>query len=783
MPVAGLLSVRFGPMARGSSGVARRAPAGDRLRPRVAIAAVALSVTATAVPLALILQPELRGQVMPARLATLLLGLLLSVPAAVGLGAAFSGLKRLSLVENGAGRSYEATVLRILVTALLFSHAAVTGILAGPSPAGSRMLATAEAGLVVGWLILLGVMLRPRLSAWLRRCAIVLDAAVISLFLHFGGQEAAGWYPLYLLVTAYAGFRVGIGALVGNAAVGVLGFGVVAATTAFWQQQPALTAECALALLLLPVLAQGPVRAIAEARASAATAEYGKSRFVAVLAETLRGTLFGKAPESRAELREVEFRDLPPRLADILDLAAIESGTYAPRTEAFDVHELVNDALFARRAIAESKGVALRGWIDPYLPYLLRGWRQSLDRILGNLLSHAIEAATSGAVQLCLSVAEKDDDRVRLALTVESVGEVAPIIAAAMADPFAPGTGAVGETAIGLALVRRAVELMGGTLSADAAPAGQARIIAELTFGIDKGSADPPLHSSGCPILIVTGDSIFAGNVSEQLSAWDAPVSWIGESDAALNYIAWLDPAVRAVLIVDGRAKPLLAMSFVERATALDGTPPFALFVAEPAQIAALGELEDGEVAAFLPAPLDPHLLANALHALPLRAEAAARSHTVPENAARADGGGDGAAPLGERVTPIAAHPRFAADAMPIVDQRRIEALRELGGQEGFLGDLIETFRADAQQIMRRLQRAAAIADTAAFAQGLRALGQAAGHIGALPLAQLTASLRNLNAAELRDQGSLHLQRLEAEIDRLAGALRRYLDAAGAQRP
>jgi hypothetical protein len=47
--------------------------------------------------------------------------------------------------------------------------------------------------------------------------------------------------------------------------------------------------------------------------------------------------------------------------------------------------------------------------------------------------------------------------------------------------------------------------------------------------------------------------------------------------------------------------------------------------------------------------------------------------------------------------------------------------LRELGGQEGFLGDVIETFRADAQQIMRRLTRAAAIADVAAFAQGLRA--------------------------------------------------------------
>lgn len=753
----------------------------DQLPPHVAIAAVALSIAATAVPLALILEPELRAQVAPPRLANLLLGLLLSVPAGVGLAAAFSGLRRLSRFDNGAGWIYEAAVLRILVAAMLFSHAAVIGVLS-PSSASSRMLLTAEAGLVVGWLVLLTLLMRLTASIWLLRCATVLDAAILAFFLHFGGPDAAGWYPVYLLLIVYGGFRFGIGALVGNAALAVLGFGAVAATTAFWQQQPALTAECGIALLLLPVLAQGPVRAIAEARASAATAEHGKSRFVAVLAEILRGTLFGRAQGTRADLREAQFRALPPQLANILDLAAIEAGTYAPRTEPFDIHELVNDAVLAARVTAASKGVALRGRIDPYLPYLLRGWRQSFDRILSNLLSHAIEAAKTGTVELRLLLADKDDEKVRLTLTVESVGEAAPAVAATMADPFAAGTGAVGQAAIGLALVRRAVELMGGSLTVEATASAHTRLTAELTFAIDKAAAEPPLQSAGCPVLIVTGDSVFAGNVCDYLTAWDAPVSWIGESEAALNYIVWLDQAVRAVLVVDGRTRPLSAMSFVERAAALDGTPPFALFVAESAQLAALADLEDGEVAAFLPAPLNPQLLANALHALPLRADAAARRETLAENTPQTAGAADGP-PFGNRVTPIAAHPRFAGEPTPVVDPRRIEALRELGGQEGFLGDLVETFRDDAREIMRRLARAVAVADVAAFAQGLRALGQAAGHIGALPLAQLTASLRSLNAGDLRDQGSVHLQRLEAEIERLAAALRRHVDLAEAQRP
>src|SRR3989442_5334588 len=92
-------------------------------------------------------------------------------------------------------------------------------------------------------------------------------------------------------------------------------------------------------------------------------------------------------------------------------------------------------------------------------------------------------------------------------------------------------------------------------------------------------------------------------------------------------------------------------------------------------------------------------------------------------------GVGGGVGPCAEWVTPIAAHPRFAADPTPTVDEHMIAKLQELGGEDDFLHDVIESFRADAERIMQRLGRAAAAADPAAFAQGLRALRQAAGHV------------------------------------------------------
>ncbi len=44
-------------------------------------------------------------------------------------------------------------------------------------------------------------------------------------------------------------------------------------------------------------------------------------------------------------------------------------------------------------------------------------------------------------------------------------------------------------------------------------------------------------------------------------------------------------------------------------------------------------------------------------------------------------------------------------------------------------------------------------------------------------------SLRGLTVGELRDDGSIHLQRLDGEVDRLAAGLLAYLGETEARRP
>jgi len=125
-------------------------------------------------------------------------------------------------------------------------------------------------------------------------------------------------------------------------------------------------------------------------------------------------------------------------------------------------------------------------------------------------------------------------------------------------------------------------------------------------------------------------------------------------------------------------------------------------------------------------------------------------------------------------VTPISMHPRFGADT-PLVDPRAIAALRGLGDGDDFLEEIIESFRHETKEIMQRIVRAAAAADASGFARGLHALRSCAGNLGGLRLCELLLALREIGTQELREQGSVVVQRLGDELARLDAALLEFL--------
>jgi signal transduction histidine kinase/HPt (histidine-containing phosphotransfer) domain-containing protein len=772
-------------LARGETqaapgGAKRSVPAGETGDSRAVAAALGLSAAGIAPPILVTIFPTVRALIGPPRVADVLMALLILAPAGVGLAVALSGLPQIATsLQRQARHEAEHAVLRVFADTLLFTYA--LGLAAAVPTDGTPGLAlpVVALGLTTAWVVLLSVILRRVPSPIRRRYAMALDIALLSAFLHLAGSAAAGWYPLYLIAVFYAGYRFGDRALIEAAIASLAGFAVVVLSTEFWRQQPDLALGLMATLLVLPACGARLLRATAAARGAAAAAEEDRAKSLTAIADALRPPLamiLGAPAEGPT-------RFLAERINDVLDLVAVEAGEFSIPIEAFDFRTLVRETLGSLSLAAVEKGIGMRWRIDPRLPPCLRGPRQTIARILGSLAGHFLALSAAGGLRIAIDTVDRAVDQVTMRVRIDASGAArsGEVVDNGLDEQNLEAV-AWEHQALTVGVVTRLLALVGGELSIEGGPGPPCRFVVTLTLGIEQHAAEADLDLHGRRVLIVGGDSAFAAELTALLDRWHADARWIGDTEAASPEFARLDPNERPVLIIDGRDTPLAALAFSETAGRLGDGAPFIIFVGESSRIERLAQLDESAFDCLLPVPVTERLVANAFRGLPF--DAAWRDTAKKP---QPQGGVDPRVPAGEaagprdaRVTPIAAHPRFAAEMATIVDMQAIEALRALGGEE-FLREMIDTFRADARQLLDQLDRAVAATDTAAFARGVAALWRCAGHLGGIRLRELLPS-QGVTDAELRQRGAQHLQRVAAEVDRLTAALAELPPASEARR-
>jgi signal transduction histidine kinase len=774
-------------------------------------ATLALFLAAMLPPIIFILVPRVLALLGPPSEADTLVALLLLVPGITGLAAARLGLRRINhRFRSRPDKEHALAIFRILVQALIFAYAVAVALTAPQESSRPPGLLISATALAAGWVVLLLIVLRPGASALRRYWAIGLDVALLSAFLHFSDGNTAVWYSLYLLLVFYAGFRLGVGALIYSAALSALGFTLVVALTPFWRDQLLLSMGLVAAMIVVPACIARLLQAVAASEAAATAATAARSRSLAALGQALREPLEAMSnadggrgiASDEASQTTRSARSMLAQIGEVLDLAAIEAGAFSPRIESIDLHALINDIVEHHRPEVVRKGLVLQLRVDPTLPFQLRGPRQQVSHVLNNVVGFAIEAADQGAVRIVVG-GHTREHKLDLQITVrhrnrrlldaagrETLQLFSLGLSVSPAERIEPQADSE-TTQPRLTAATRLTRFIGGELHIDDTVGDSKQITLTLPLSIDAIAPEIILDLARRPVLVVTEDSRFAGDLAEVLNAWRADVRWIGGCDAAATYLerATLDRepgSARPVLIIDGRTHLLPTLSFAHHAAGADGEPPFILFVAEAAQIDGIAELAAGAFDSLLAAPLNDDLLGSALHALPLvTAEAAAPRRTGRETPPEAESAPTTASPVPaspasapvERVTPIAAHPRFAPDAAGILDTTAIGALRELGVDDRFFHEVIDSFRTEARLSLDRIRRAVADVDIVAFAGAVNALRRGAITVGGTRLAELLLTIARTSAAELREQGAAYAQRINAEFGRLEVAL---LDVASA---
>ncbi len=159
-------------------------------------------------------------------------------------------------------------------------------------------------------------------------------------------------------------------------------------------------------------------------------------------------------------------------LTDILDLAALSAGEAQLVIGTMMPHTVVAQAVESVRTQAGAKGLVLRTEVAPAVPARLWGDARRLQLVLRHLLDNAVKFTEGGEVLVRATVDAATDARVVLRFAVQDTG-----IGIAEADRQrlfqlftqvdGSSTRSYGGTGVGLAMVWRLVELMGGCVGVE----------------------------------------------------------------------------------------------------------------------------------------------------------------------------------------------------------------------------------------------------------------------------------------------------------------------------
>lgn len=217
-------------------------------------------------------------------------------------------------------------------------------------------------------------------------------------------------------------------------------------------------------------------------------ADKAKSEFLAVMSHEIRtpmnivlgyANLLRDMPMETPQREHVESilhsgQLLLAIINDILDFSKIEAGKLPLQEEPVHLREMVGNLTRMFQPLAGQKGFALRSHVESDVPDVLLSDFHRIEQILVNLLSNAVKFTEAGSVTVSISAQVVDVSKnlweIFFRVTDTGIG----ITSEQMSRLFQPFTQAdttmarrYSGTGLGLVIVRRLCELMGGSIEVE----------------------------------------------------------------------------------------------------------------------------------------------------------------------------------------------------------------------------------------------------------------------------------------------------------------------------
>lgn len=250
------------------------------------------------------------------------------------------------------------------------------------------------------------------------------------------------------------------------------------------------------------------------------------------ISNILQNTELSNSQLEMVRLLEISSQSLLGVVNDILDISKIESGKFSIVNKDVNLKELLNSVTDILRFKANEKLIGLQLEIASDVPHYIMADALRLNQILMNLLSNAIKFTNKGEVKLKVSRKSVSEESVRLKFEVSDTGIGIP--KNRLASVFESYEQAdddtatnYGGTGLGLTIVKKLVDLMGGKLSVESIVEQGSKFTFTATFKLPQDNAGliikftPDLKPfKGVKVLIAEDNLVNQFMVKKILTSW-----------------------------------------------------------------------------------------------------------------------------------------------------------------------------------------------------------------------------------------------------------------------
>jgi len=291
-----------------------------------------------------------------------------------------------------------------------------------------------------------------------------------------------------------------------------------------------------------------------------------KNEFLATLAHELRNplapiqyahellSLAGNNEALRDEAQAIlqrQVQHMVRLIDDLLDLSRITRNKLELRRDRLELSAVIEDAVETVRPVLESRGHDFRVRLAPGA-ILVHADRTRLAQVFSNLLSNAAKFTERGGHIRVTS--ERSDDQVVIRVKDDGIG-IAPAMLPRIFDMFVQADRSLERTqsglGIGLTLVKRVIEMHGGTVEARSEGVGKGsefsvRLPIDPTLSPRRPEKEPDemKHATGVRILVADDNEDAVRSLAMMLRAMGHEVHTAQDGAEVLEAAARIMPTV-----------------------------------------------------------------------------------------------------------------------------------------------------------------------------------------------------------------------------------------------